>query len=226
MNVRRWLPAIGMAISAFAGSPTAAQVIPNRMYVVIRFEQREEPWDLSDRIRAATAMTLVGISPSTHSAVFMVPNETNYATGERATRNQSLILSSFPGAVVSYNYGRTVPMPADLQTSRPDLRGGRDDGRRGPDDRPRRGPPDRSRFGERERLAVRDWYNQTQAFAAQLRVGRVLDPAARARGQEPTLDLARRLPNVPREYRFLVFASTLVLVDGQNEVVEIVQLDR
>src|ERR1044072_5174912 len=109
---RRWIMAgmAALALSAYA-APTP---IPSRtMYVVIKFNDNQRAWDLAPRIQRATAMTFLGVSTSTNTAVFTVPNEAT------AGRNQQLVIENFPNTIMSFNYGLNYPRPADLETTAP-----------------------------------------------------------------------------------------------------------
>src|SRR2546423_7214926 len=140
------------------------------MKVLIRFNDNVDAWDLASRIASATGMQLLGTSTSTRSAAFIVTNETNHATGRVAAANQQFIMSQFPGAVATYNYGQNLVTPADLQLTQP---GGQysQNGQNGPDGRRRYGRSRVTRFTDADRQAALDWYNQSRTVSSRLQAG-------------------------------------------------------
>src|ERR1051326_1509170 len=109
MKARGWMTIGAVAVLGLGGHPAQAQITAanaSPMKVLIKFNDNVDAWDLASRIASATGMQLLGTSASTRSAAFIVTNETNYATGRVAAQNQEFIMSQFPGAVATYNYGQ------------------------------------------------------------------------------------------------------------------------
>src|SRR6185503_11459675 len=87
-----------------------------------KFNANRDPWEFAENMANATGMQLVGVSPSTRSAVYRVPNETNMGTAPVASRNQQILVTQFPGTIEAYNYGRGLATPVDLQQTNPNPR--------------------------------------------------------------------------------------------------------
>src|SRR5438132_3748818 len=215
MKTRRWITLCAVALLGLSGRTALAQLIrPRTMIVVIKFTGDRDPWAFAPQMASATGMELVGISPSTRSAVFAVPNEINLSNGTVAARNQATVTNGFPGMVYSYNYGVNYPMPADLQQVHPYAQ---DDQRRdrGGYDRDRRF---RGRFNDRDRDAANDWYNQIRNLGSRLEEGTVLDRDLRSQSYPAPPDLVRRLNPPPPGARYLIIGRTLVMVDDRDYV--------
>jgi hypothetical protein len=194
------------------------------MVVLLKFNQNQEPWSLAPQIASATGMQLVGVSPSTNSAVYWVPNETNFEQGTVAARHFKTISDGFPGVVFSYNYGPNYPTPADV-TSQAPYDPQRDRG--GYPGRGRRPGPGygSTRLSAQDRMAVRDWFSQKRTLGARLAPGMVLDANLQMQSTPAPNDLVRLLPRVQPGTRFLILANQLILVDGRNYIQDVVSLD-
>ena len=120
MKARQLLLAGALGLLALAGTATAqpGPYVSPRMYVVVKFRANHQAWDYAPQVASSAAMTLVGVSPSTNSAVYIVPNETDLNNGDVAGRNQALVLRQFSGLVESYSYGANYPLPPDVLTTR------------------------------------------------------------------------------------------------------------
>ena len=204
------------------------------MMVVIRMNDGKDAWQFAPRMASATSMQLVGVSVSTNTAVFTVPNETDKGQGIVAQRNQKTIMDGFPGVVQSFNYGVNYPDPKDLQNSPPvvvvdrgrpdDNRGRPDDNRGRPDDNRgwnnRRGPP--NRFTDRDRAAVRDWYYDRRDAWWQIREGNYLNARQIELSYPVPPELARQLGPVYRGGSYLVIGDNLVMVDNRNYILDVI----
>jgi len=211
---------LGLGGGAAQAQITASNASP--MKVLIKFNDNVDAWDLSSRIASATGMQLLGTSVSTRSAVFIVTNETNYATGRVAAQNQEFIMSQFPGAVATYNYGQNIVTPADLQMPQANNPNGQDYRRRtgGGYGRSRM-----SRFSDTDRQAAMDWYNQSRSVASRVQVGMVLDQDLRARSVPAPVELVRRITPAPVGSRYVMVGGALVMVDDRDYVQDVVRFD-
>jgi hypothetical protein len=224
MTFRRLMIACGVAALFLGGAQAHAQRPPvgTRMLVLVKFQNGQEPWRVAPLIASATGMQLVGVSASTNSAVYWVANETNYEQGTVAARHYKTISDGFPGAVMSYNYGPNYPTPADLTSQAPY------DARR--DEMPRRGGRPGNAYGStrlsaRDRMAARDWYTQTRDVGSRLQPGMVLDANLQLQTYAAPNDLVRLLPRVQAGSRYLILGNQLLLVDGRNYILDVVQFD-
>ncbi|MBI4503713.1 MAG: hypothetical protein HY700_21450 [Gemmatimonadetes bacterium] len=121
MKGRFWVAAGAFAVFTLPGTVALAQITganPAPMKVLMEFYPAADPWDLAPRMASLTGMQLLGVSPSTHSAVFVVVNETT-SGGTVAARNEEVILKQFPGTVSAYNYGQNLELPRDVRQTRP-----------------------------------------------------------------------------------------------------------
>lgn len=224
MHARSWIIAWGLAALALPARNAPAQILTRAptqaMTVVIRYNDDIRPWDLATRMANATGMELVGVSPSTNSAVYHVPNETNLSTGAVAAANQRTLTANFPNTIQSYNYGVSIPIPADVQAERPYGVADRGQVRRG------RRALSQNRFTQRDRQAAQDWFDDHQDLGARLRVGSVLDPTLLSQSITAPADLTRRLTVPPANLRYLLLGDNLVMVDSSHAVQDIIYLGR
>ena len=228
MKARWWMTTGALVLLGLAGHAAHAQITAANaapMKVLIRFNDNVDAWDLASRIASATGMQLLGTSASTRSAAFIVTNETNYATGRVASANQQFIMSQFPGAVATYNYGQNLVTPADLQLTQPNGQYGQY-GQNGSDGRRRGYGRNRaSRFTDSDRQAAIDWYNQSRNVSSRLQVGAVLDQDLRARSVPAPIELERRLTPAPTGSRYVMIGGALVLLDNRDYVQDIIRFD-
>jgi hypothetical protein len=225
MTARQLLATCGLGLVALTGTPLLAQgpYVSQRMYVVIKLNPNQDPWDLATRMSSTAAMPLVGISPSTNSAVFTVPNETDMNNGTVANRNEDLLLKQFGSAIVSYNYGQNYPIPTDLQQNRPTTSNNYDQRGYGY----RRYNNNREfRLNNRDRQAVQDWYDRSHQQVNRPVRGNTLDQTQRNLSTPAPADLVRMLPQAPSDYRFLIIDKSLVVVDSRDVIQDVVDFDR
>jgi hypothetical protein len=184
------------------------------MSVLIGFSPGVEPWDAAQDIARTTGMKLVGVSPSTRAALYILRDETDMAQGTMAATYEEWVLTAFAGMILSYNYGPNLATPVDLQRIRPPTAsppGGR------------RKPPPARRFSGADRLVAMSWSDQGRRLASRLRVGMPLDPEVRSRVEPVPPELVRRLGPLPAGSRYVILGNTLVLLDSREFVQDIIR---
>ena len=228
MKSRQLLLAGGLGLLALAGTASAQQgpYVSSRMYVVIKFNADRQPWDYATQIGSFASMPLIGVSPSTNTAFYTVPNETDLANAPVAVKQQNPILKQFPGVVESYNYGANYPLPGDVQATRPTQTDNRygNNATGNQSGRNRRYAP--FRLNNRDKLTIQEWADQNRTVAPRIQVGSTLDQSLLGQAREAPTELVRRLPVAPSDHRFLLVGDNLVVVDGRNLVVDFAEFER
>jgi hypothetical protein len=175
-------------------------------------------------------MQLIGVSPSTRSAVYRVTRETNMGTAPVASRNQQLLISQFPGVIEAYNYGLGLATPVDLLATNPNPPRRETynyDQRRG-DARGRGNAYGRRpsyQLTERDRVTVQGWFDRGRNMNSRLRVGYPLPPDLTSVSYPAPPELARQLSPMPADYRYFIVGGSLVLLDGRNTIVDLIRFD-
>jgi hypothetical protein len=233
MQTRWWTMAGVITLLSLTSHAAQAQITGLNaapMKVLLKFSDKVDPFEMAPRMASASGMELLGVSRSTHTAVFVVTNERS-TTGVVAASNQRLLMSQFPNTVQSYNYGQNMATPVDLEQPGPqDYQDGhRQDVRRDDaQDGRRRDPynrPSRRFFTDQDRQSAVDWYTRRQASAARLRVGTIMDQDLLLRADPAPTGLVRRLPPVPAGSRYLLIGGSVALVDGRDYVQDVLRFD-
>lgn len=81
-----------------------------RNLVVLAAGQSPATW--APTLAAITGFTVLGISSSKNAVALDSGADSN--TGARSAAGLDAALAAYPGVVVSWNYGESLPLPADL----------------------------------------------------------------------------------------------------------------